>query len=80
MRMSQCNLDHTLDDVRKKYEAQRPFLPKETEAQFQKFFQTEHSQELLNEVFHLLKKYDLAEEEEQEHRLRQLLLIIQNVS
>jgi DNA-directed RNA polymerase sigma subunit (sigma70/sigma32) len=74
-----CNIDHSLDDVKKKYESQMDFLPDETKPMFADFFQKEHSQELLNEVFHLLKKYDLVSEEDREVRNKRLLLIIHNV-
>jgi hypothetical protein len=46
---------------------------------FTLFFQKEHTQDLLNEVFHLLKKYDLVSDEEKEGRNNRLLLILQNV-
>jgi hypothetical protein len=66
--MSECKLDHSKEDVQSKYESQMAFLPKELLPLFQSFFEKEHSQELLNEVFHLLKKYDLASEEEKSER------------
>lgn len=77
--MSECKLDHPHEDVINKYEAQAPFLPENINHLFTVFFQKEHSQELYNEVFHLLKKYDLASEEEKEERNKRLLLILQNV-
>lgn len=76
--MSQCNLDHSLLDVKKKYESQLLFLPEELKQPFDQFFHKEHTQELLNEVFHLLKKFDLASKEEQESRIQKLLLIVNN--
>lgn len=76
--MSQCNLDHSLEDVKKKYESQVPFLPEELKPLFAEFFQKEHTQELLNEVFHLLKKFDLATKDEQEVRIQKLMLIVKN--
>ncbi|WP_147532744.1 group-specific protein [Bacillus marasmi] len=76
--MSQCNLDHSLEDVKKKYESQRSFLPDELNQPFEQFFQKEHTQELLNEVFHLLKKYDLASKDEQQSRNQKLMLILKN--
>lgn len=77
--MSHCDLDHSPEDVKKKYESQSEFLPQEIRVLFQEFFQKEHSQDILNEIFHLLKKYDLVDEEEQSSRIKKLLLIIQNV-
>jgi hypothetical protein len=77
--MGQCKLDHSLEDVRKKYESQIEFLPVETRELFEVFFNNEHNQELLNEVFHLLKKFDLASEDERETRNNRLLLILKNV-
>jgi citrate synthase len=79
-KMSTCNIDHSHEDVRKKYEAQSEFLPNGIRDLFAAFFQKEHSQEILNEVFHLLKKYDLADEEEKEERNRRLEFILKNIS
>lgn len=77
--MSQCNIDHSQEDVRKKFESQINFLPSEICEPFVEFFQEEHSQEILNEVFHLLKKYDLVSDEEREARNNRILLILKNV-
>jgi len=77
--MSLCNLDHSLEDVRKKFESQMNFLSNEVCELFAEFFREEHSQEILNDVFHLLKKYDLVSEEEREARTNRLLLILKNV-
>jgi hypothetical protein len=76
--MSECRLNHSHDDVKSKYESQAAFLPKEMTPLFNQFFEKEHTQNLLNEVFHLLKKYDLASEEEQAKRNNQLLLVLNN--
>ncbi|SEN23429.1 hypothetical protein SAMN05192533_110119 [Mesobacillus persicus] len=77
--MGECKLDHSHDDVRKKYEEQKPFLPEELKPLFQGFFADEHTQDILNEVFHLLKKYDLASEAEKEERNRRLSMVVKNV-
>lgn len=77
--MGECKLDHMHDDVRKKYEEQESFLPEELKPLFQGFFAEEHTQDILNEVFHLLKKYDLASEAEKEERNRRLFLVVKNV-
>ncbi|WML41104.1 hypothetical protein RCG19_05440 [Neobacillus sp. OS1-2] len=77
--MSECKLDHTHEDVKSKYDAQADFLPEEMKPLFDQFFATEHTQNLLNEVFHLLKKYDLASAEEQNERNNRLYLVLRNV-
>ncbi|WP_026582359.1 hypothetical protein [Bacillus sp. J33] len=77
--MSKCKLDHSLEDVQKKYEQQEQFLPDDMKRLFQTFFQKEHAQDLLNEVFHLLKKFDLASDKEKSERLNRLSLVLKNV-
>lgn len=77
--MSECKLDHTQEDVKSKYEAIADFLPEEMKPLFNQFFENDHTQDLLNEVFHLLKKYDLATEEEQGNRNNRLYLVLKNV-
>ncbi|MCM3585995.1 group-specific protein [Mesobacillus maritimus] len=77
--MGECKIDHSYEDVRKKYEEQAPFLKEKVKPLFDSFFKEEHTQDILNEVFHLLKKYDLASDEEQEERDRRLLLVLKNV-
>jgi hypothetical protein len=67
-----CNIDHSLEDVQKKLEAQVAFLPKDIVLKSRTFLEKGPTQEQLNEAFHLLKKYDLADEEEQRERDRQL--------
>jgi hypothetical protein len=79
MRMSECKLDHTKEDVKNKYESQAAFLPEDIKSLFTQFFSGEHTQDLLNEVFHLLKKYDLSSEEERNARNNRLLLVLKNV-
>lgn len=77
--MGECNIDHSQEDVKKKYESQLEFLPQDMAPLFDKFFQGEHTQDILNEVFHLLKKYDLVTEEEQSERNNRLYLVLKNV-
>jgi len=77
--MSECKLDHSQEDVKSKYESQAAFLPEEMKSLFNQFFAKEHTQDLLNEVFHLLKKYDLASAEEQNERNNRLFLVLKNV-
>lgn len=77
--MSECKLDHSHADVKNKFESQAAFLPEEMKQLFEQFFAEEHSQDLLNDVFHLLKKYDLASEEEKSTRNNRLYLVLRNV-
>ncbi|HFU7055781.1 hypothetical protein ACQVPW_12880 [Bacillus cereus] len=71
-----CNIDHSMEDVMNKLESQKSFLPEEIFKELKRFLQRNHSQEILNDIFHLLKKYDLVNEEERETRNAQLLLFI----
>ncbi|RTR35727.1 group-specific protein [Robertmurraya yapensis] len=77
--MSECKIDHTIEDVKNKYESQADFLPEDVKASFSDFFDAEHTQEILNDVFHLLKKYDLATEDERETRNKRLTLVLNNL-
>jgi hypothetical protein len=77
--MGECSIDHSKEDVQKKYESQKEFLPQEIQTLFNQFFGEEHTQDILNEVFHLLKKYDLATEEERSERNNKLNLVLKNV-
>ena len=77
--MSECKLDHSIDDVKNKYESQASFLPAEMKPFFIRFLDKDHTQDVLNEVFHLLKKYDLAAETEKSERNHRLDLILKNV-
>ncbi|RST72702.1 group-specific protein [Siminovitchia acidinfaciens] len=70
--MSKCNIDHSREDVVGKLESQVKFLPASLAEGLGQFLQSEQPQETLNEVFHLLKKYDLASEEEKEERDQKL--------
>ncbi|MEH7345900.1 hypothetical protein V7122_18830 [Bacillus sp. JJ1532] len=77
--MSECKLDHSLEDVKLKYGQQKEFLPNSMAPLFEAFFNEEHTQDILNEVFHLLKKYDLATEDEKVQRENRLNLVLKNV-
>lgn len=66
--MGECKLNHSVEDVQKKLAEQAPFLPTERVEQLQVLLEANLSQETLNELFHLLKKYDLATPEEREKR------------
>lgn len=63
-----CPIDHTTEEVRKKLEEQKSYLPLEIYDGVKRMLDVESSQERLNEIFHLLKKYDLAAEDEQLER------------
>ncbi|MEC2057503.1 group-specific protein [Peribacillus psychrosaccharolyticus] len=74
--MSECKLNHSKSDVQNKYDQQEEYLPEDIRNLFQVFFKKEHSQSTINTVFHLLKKYDLAESSEQKRRNEQLKEIV----
>lgn len=76
--MSECKIDHTAEDVKNKYESQKEFLPKDMQSLFDQFFLEEHTQDILNDVFHLLKKYDLASDEERATRNNRLYMVLKN--
>jgi len=63
-----CNIDHSHESVVKKLRNQEEFLPVDLKEKIHQFLSNELSQQTLNEVFHLLKKYDLASNEERESR------------
>lgn len=76
--MGKCNIDHSLEDVKNKYESQRQVLPHEVSDKLQSFLQKNHEQTLLNEIFHLLKKYDLATLEERKIRDEKLMQLLKD--
>lgn len=76
IKMSKCNIDHSVEDVISKYESQLPYLPQEVSQLFVQFFKENREQSLLNEAFHLLKKYDLASTEEREERNKKMLQLL----
>jgi len=63
-----CPIDHTTEEVRQKLEEQKPYLPLEIYEGIKRMLDIDQPQERLNEIFHLLKKYDLAAEDEQLER------------
>jgi len=71
--MGKCNIDHSREDVVKKLKSQELFLPEGLAGKLGSFLKKEHDQETLNELFHLLKKYDLASEAERKERDRKLV-------
>ena len=66
--MSSCKLDHTLEDVKSKLSNQKLFLPKDLFVGSSQLLERNPNQLKLNELFHLLKKYDLATEVEKNDR------------
>jgi hypothetical protein len=74
--MGSCDIDHAQEDVLQKLQTQEAFLPASLVEPLRRFIQAGQSQLVLNELFHLLKKYDLAAAEEREARNEQFLLLI----
>lgn len=70
--MGKCTIDHSQNDVMTKLEEQSPYMPDHLVQETRKFLKQRLKQETLNEVFHLLKKYDLSSEEEREKRNAEL--------
>lgn len=66
--MSRCTIDHPPSAVIQKLIEQQAFLPVDLVEGCKVFLSTSLDQETLNEVFHLLKKYDLAVEDERSER------------
>lgn len=66
--MSECKLNHSVEDVRKKFETQTAFLPSYIQEAFPSFINAGPNQHDLNEVFHYFKKYDLSSESERKVR------------
>jgi len=72
--MSKCNLNHTRSEVILKFYNQKAFMPDFVSSKVEVFLQEDiHTQEELNEIFHLLKKYDLATKEERDQRNLKLI-------
>lgn len=70
--MSSCKIDHSLEDVKNKLRDQAPFMDQSLVDRCNQFLSTSISQTELNELFHLLKKFDLASEEEKDHRIEKM--------
>lgn len=66
--MGECRLNHSTEDVLGKLAEQTPYLPAQLGEQLRSMLEKPQSQERLNELFHLLKKYDLASAEERSAR------------
>lgn len=76
LRMGECKLDHSTEDVQKKLAEQAPFLPGGLADRLGALLETNLAQDRLNELFHLLKKYDLATEDERAQRDAKLLKLL----
>ncbi|MBO8163354.1 MAG: group-specific protein [Brevibacillus sp.] len=74
--MGECKLDHSQEDVRSKLSAQQEHLPHDLYLALAGWLSRPQPQPALNEVFHLLKKYDLAAEAEQAERNKKLLMML----
>ncbi len=74
--MGKCMIDHSHQDVVEKLESLKSFLPKDLITKINRFLDDSHGQETLNTLFHLLKKYDLASEEERLDRNKKLHSLI----
>jgi hypothetical protein len=70
--MGKCTIDHTLEDVKQKLVDQAAFMPENLVREVEGSLTDTADQEFLNEVFHLLKKYDFADETEREERNKKL--------
>lgn len=66
--MSKCTIDHSERDVIQKLREQRTYMPNELAENCERFLDRPLEQGTLNEVFHLLKKYDLASDKERLER------------
>lgn len=77
--MSTCNLDHSLDDVIKKLESQKSYLPEDLYSNTLQIQNKRLNQSDLNELFHILKKYDLADENEKQLRNNKLQELLSKV-
>lgn len=62
--MGKCKFDHSWEDVNKKLTDQKSFLSEELYNASNQLLERKPNQLTLNELFHALKKYDLASEEE----------------
>lgn len=70
--MGKCTIDHSYGDVLAKLEDQSDFMPDALVQKTYNFLQQTISQEALNELFHHLKKYDLATDSEREKRNQEI--------
>ena len=76
--MGNCQFDHSWEDVKKKLADQESFLPEELYNGSNQLLARKPNQLSLNELFHVLKKYDLASEEEKSKRNESLKQLTSN--
>ncbi|MDL4840179.1 hypothetical protein [Aquibacillus rhizosphaerae] len=74
--MGKCTINHSHEDVILKLKAQRKYLPEDLKNEIDDFLQKELTQEILNDLFHLLKKYDLISTDERIERNKQLANLV----
>ncbi|MBM7553749.1 group-specific protein [Thalassobacillus pellis] len=77
--MANCNIDHSQQDVTNKLISQEEHLPEDLVVKLHMYLNEIRPQEKLNEIFHLLKKYDTASEEEREQRNSQLREFVKEI-
>ncbi|MYL64534.1 50S ribosomal protein L7ae [Bacillus hwajinpoensis] len=76
--MGKCTIDHSYEDVKTKLDNQSPYMPDALVQEAYGFLQQTIIQETLNELFHLLKKYDLASEQDRRNRDAELRKLMQS--
>lgn len=74
--MGACNINHSSQDVFIKLQSQRAFMPESLFDRVTNFLQGAPVQDVLNALFHLLKKYDLVSSEEQENRNKSMIRLL----
>lgn len=72
--MGKCTIDHSKEDVVKKYEENSSLFCFKFNDYFLNYMDQDLTQEQLNDLFHLFKKIDLLSEEELKSR-KQLIKI-----
>jgi hypothetical protein len=72
-----CSIDHSLEDVRNKLGAIEPHLPTGIASSLPEYLESGRTQAELNHVFHLLKKYDLADDTEKARRNEEFARLLQ---
>ncbi|WP_166001100.1 50S ribosomal protein L7ae [Bacillus sp. Cs-700] len=75
--MGKCTIDHSYEDVKTKLDNQSPYMPDALVQEAYDFLHQTIIQETLNELFHLLKKYDLASEQDRRNRDAELRKLMQ---
>lgn len=78
--MGKCNIDHSLESVKEKLESQKEYVPANLYTCCKELLDQDLDQHTLNELFHLLKKYDLANAEEKQERQEKIMALINGES